>query len=60
MDFGDYERVAGVYFPFSIASGPRNSPDKRIITIETAEVNVDVSPEIFAMPAQLAKLSGPN
>jgi hypothetical protein len=60
IDLGDYERVAGIYFPFSIASGPRNSSDKRIITIETAETNVDVSPDIFAMPAQMAKPPGPK
>lgn len=58
-DLGDYERVAGVYFPFSIASGPKDSPDndKQVITIASGEANVPVSPDIFAMPAQPAKLS---
>jgi hypothetical protein len=50
-DFGDYERVAGVYFPFSIASGPKNARDKQIITIVSGNANVDVSPALFAMPA---------
>lgn len=52
-DLGDYERVSGVYFPFSIASGPRNSADsdKQVITIESGAANVDVSPAVFAMPA---------
>jgi hypothetical protein len=56
-DLGDYERVAGVYFPFSITSGPKNSPDKQVITIDTGEANVAVAADIFAMPAQPAKLS---
>lgn len=52
-DLGDYERVDGVYFPFSIASGPRNSADsdKQVITIASGAANVDVSPALFAMPA---------
>jgi hypothetical protein len=56
-DLGDYERVAGVYFPFSITSGPKNSPDKQVITIDTGEANVAVPADVFAMPAQPAKLS---
>jgi hypothetical protein len=52
-DLGDYERVNGVYFPFSIASGPRNSADsdKQVITIASGAANVDVSSALFAMPA---------
>ena len=52
-DFGDYEKVAGVYFPFSIASGPKNSADsdKQVITIASGEANVAVPPGLFAMPA---------
>jgi hypothetical protein len=52
-ELGDYERVNGVYFPFSIASGPRNSAasDKQVITIASGAANADVSPAIFAMPA---------
>ena len=52
-DLGDYEKVAGVYFPFSIASGPKNSADsdKQVITIASGEANVAVPPGLFAMPA---------
>jgi hypothetical protein len=52
-DLGDYERVNGVYFPFSIASGPRNSADsdKQVITIASGAANAEVSPAMFAMPA---------
>ncbi|MGH6876713.1 MAG: hypothetical protein ACREHV_04955 [Rhizomicrobium sp.] len=58
-DLGDYERVNGVYFPFSIASGPRDSADsdKQVITIDSGAANVDVSPALFAMPATPASAS---
>jgi hypothetical protein len=51
-DLGDYERVGGVYFPFSIASGPKNSADsdKQVITIASGEANVSVPSGLFAMP----------
>ncbi|MFL5239730.1 MAG: hypothetical protein ACJ8EL_19475 [Rhizomicrobium sp.] len=53
-DLGDYELVNGVYFPFSITSGPRNSApsDKQVITVKSAEANAAVDPAIFQMPAQ--------
>lgn len=52
-DLGDYERVGGVYFPFSITSGPKDSPpsEKEVITIAAADANVAVTPDTFAMPA---------
>lgn len=53
-DLGDYEKVNGVYFPFSISSGPKDSTDKQIITISSAEANVPIAPDVFAMPAQPA------
>jgi hypothetical protein len=58
-DLGDYERVSGVYFPFSIASGPRNSADsdKQVITVASGAANVDVAQGLFAMPAAPAAQS---
>ncbi|MGH6889784.1 MAG: hypothetical protein ACREHF_11415 [Rhizomicrobium sp.] len=58
-DLGDYERVNGVYFPFSIASGPPNAADsdKQVITIASGTANVLVSPALFAMPATPAPAS---
>jgi hypothetical protein len=52
-DLADYERVGGVYFPFSITTGPKDAPpsEKEVITIASAEANVPVSPDTFAMPA---------
>ena len=56
-DLGDYERVGGVYFPFSITTGPKDSTDKEVITIASAEANVPVGPDTFAMPAAPAPQS---
>lgn len=55
-DFGDYEQVNGVYFPFSMAQGPKDSAasDKQVITIASAEANPSVAPTLFAMPASPA------
>ena len=55
-DLGDYERVGGVYFPFSIVTGPKDAADsdKEVITIASADANVPVPPETFAMPASPA------
>lgn len=50
-DYGDYERVAGVYFPFSIISHSGSGDDgQQQITIEKAEANVAVDDAEFAFP----------
>ena len=51
-DFGDYEQVNGVYFPFAITSGPKGgTPDQMMqITISKAEANVPVEDALFAFP----------
>lgn len=51
-DLGSYKQVNGVYFPFSIASGPKNRPDQKgTITIEKMEANVSLPDSEFKMPA---------
>ena len=53
-DLGAYKQVAGVYFPFSITSGPKNDPTQRQnITLEKIEVNVPLENAEFAVPASL-------
>jgi hypothetical protein len=54
-DLGDYEKVNGVYFPFSIESGNKGSTDKQKVILEKAEANVPVDQSIFAFPAKPAK-----
>jgi hypothetical protein len=53
---GSYKPVAGVMFPFSIASGPKNDPSSwQNVTMETIEVNVPLESSHFAVPAALKK-----
>ena len=50
-DFGDYEKVNGVYFPFEIASGPKGSTTQQRITYDTVVANPPVEAAYFARPA---------
>lgn len=55
-DLGSYKPIAGVMYPFSIASGPKNDPSSwQTITIEKIEVNVTLDRSQFAVPASLKK-----
>jgi hypothetical protein len=49
-DVADYEKVAGVYLPFSIESGRKGGPDKQKIVIDKAEPNVSIDDAIFKFP----------
>ena len=49
-ELGEYEKVGGVYFPFSIASGAKNSTNKQVTTLESGEANPAVAADLFAMP----------
>jgi hypothetical protein len=53
-ELGDYEKVDGVYFPMSVASGQKGSSQRQQVSIETASANVDVKPDYFAQPASPA------
>jgi hypothetical protein len=53
VGLGSYKPVAGVMFPFSISSGPKNHPDAQTSTIQKMEVNVTIDPADFALPASL-------
>ncbi len=50
-DFGDYEKVNGVYFPLEIASGPKGSTVQQRVTYDTVVANGPVDPVLFARPA---------
>ncbi len=56
-EYGDYENVDGVYFPFAIESGPlAGGPSQRQkITIDHARTNVPVAETMFALPGAPAK-----
>ena len=51
FDIGNYEKVNGVYFPFSIDSGPKGGTKNRKITFDKAEANVVMSDALFEFPA---------
>jgi len=50
-DVGNYERVAGVYVPFSYESGTKGQPKGQKITIDKAEANVAMDDALFAFPS---------
>jgi hypothetical protein len=58
-DLGSYKRVEGVFFPFSISSGPKNRPDQKgTVTIDKMEANVNVPDTEFKMPSAPAAKPG--
>ena len=50
---GSYKPVAGVMFPFAIATGSRNVPDAQTTEVQKIEVNVNIDPADFALPESL-------
>ena len=54
-DLGDYEKVNGVYFPFSQEAGSKGSNDKQKTIIEKGEANIPVDDSTFEFPAKAAK-----
>lgn len=54
-DLGDYEKVNGVYFPFSIEAGSKGAADKQKIILEKGEANVPVDDALFEFPKTAAK-----
>jgi outer membrane lipoprotein-sorting protein len=54
-DFGDYEQVDGVYFPFSIDSGDKGSGEKgQKLTVSKVELNVAADDAQFRFPTAAA------
>src|ERR1700730_7817381 len=54
-DVSDYEKIGGVFVPFSQEAGRKGDPDKQKIVIEKAEANVPVDDAIFHFPASASK-----
>jgi hypothetical protein len=48
--FGDYREVGDVVMAHTIRTGPRGAPEGQVLTIETIELNIDVSDDLFSMP----------
>jgi hypothetical protein len=49
-DYGDYEEVAGVYFPFSISTVNKADGSTQQVTIEKMEANVPLDDTLFSFP----------
>jgi hypothetical protein len=54
-DVGDYEKIGGVFIPFSIEEGRKGDPDKQKVVIEKAEANTPVDDAIFKFPTSPSK-----
>ena len=50
-DYGDYEKVDGVYFPFEQDTGPKGSSDRQRVRFEKAEANLPATDTQFQFPA---------
>ncbi len=53
-DYGDYEKVDGVYFPFEVDSGAKGASDLQRITYKSVKANTAVDPAIFREPRAVA------
>jgi outer membrane lipoprotein-sorting protein len=51
----DYKEVGGLMFPHSVESKPKGAPAGQVITIDEIEVGIEVSDDLFAMPAPVAE-----
>jgi hypothetical protein len=52
VDYGDYEKVAGVFLPFSQESGIKGSSDRQKAQFDKVEANVDVDDGLFHFPGK--------
>ncbi len=52
IDYGDYEKVDGVYLPFEIGIGGKGDTEKAQIAIDKAEANVAADDALFHFPAK--------
>jgi outer membrane lipoprotein-sorting protein len=50
-DYGDYEKVAGVYLPFEQVSGPKGSSNREKVEYDKAEANPTLDQSLFRFPA---------
>jgi hypothetical protein len=51
IECGSYKQVAGVYMPFTIEVGRKQSAERSKITFDRIEPNVTLDPAEFTMPA---------
>jgi hypothetical protein len=56
--YGDYEKVEGIYYPFTSESGQKDQPDRLQVTLDKIEVNVPLDDSRFAVPGGKADAKG--
>lgn len=54
IDLGNYEKVAGVYVPFSLEMGRKGGPKGAKFVVESAEANVPMDEALFHFPTPAA------
>jgi hypothetical protein len=54
-DLGDYEKINGVFLPFSLEGGPKGTTDKQKVVFEKAEANTPIDESIFKFPTTASK-----
>jgi len=52
--FGDYEKVDGLYFPFSVEQGRKGDSNRQILTVEKIEQNPTIADTRFEIPVTKA------
>jgi hypothetical protein len=51
VDYGDYEKVAGVFLPFSQVAAVKGANDRQKVQFDKAEANVQAADALFQFPA---------
>jgi hypothetical protein len=51
VNYGDYEKVGGVFLAFSQESGVKGSNERQKVQFEKGEANVDIADGLFHVPA---------
>jgi hypothetical protein len=54
-DLGDYEKIQGVFVPFSVESGRKGSTDRQKLIVSSAKVNAKTDEASFNFPVASAK-----
>ena len=56
--YGDYEKVNGIYYPFSSESAQKDQPDRIQVTVDKIEVNVPLDDSRFTVPGDKTDTKG--
>jgi hypothetical protein len=57
-DLGNYEKIQGVFVPFSVESGRKGSSDRQKLIVNSAKVNAETDDSLFILPSAAAKTAG--